>query len=500
MNISLKLALAAASCVALAAPVRAQGSAQAPAKHDSVKMDARAKPARHDTAAFGPDAQYPDIKYDYQAQLDIYGAKHMNPTQRPLLELGRDLYAEGPFRKGINILGKHNLFIPQLLVYGDFRTAGGQSSVGGSAPDVGTWANRLNLDVDLKLTATERIHALFRPFENADGFTRFDFTGTATGFKQEFDAKPSALFFEGDLGAIVGGITGRDSPFDMPIAVGLMPLVFHNGAWIEDAFTGAAFTIPARNSGSLDWSNFDITFFAGMDRLSNPAFRIAKDTGMIGGVNVFVEANKGYWEAGYAMVKSDSGRAFHSAALSFTRRYGGWLSNSVRYIGAFNMSTNETLSATTEADGHIILIENSLITSKPSTVVPYLNLFAGMGTPASALRDPGSGGILKNTGLNFETDALTAFPSLDASARDAVGGALGLNVLGSNLNRQFVIEVAASYPHKTSLLMPGGQYGAGFRAQQNLTKAMLLRVDGMFGKREGLTNVRGARLELRYKF
>ena len=98
-----------------------------------------------------------------------------------------------------------------------------------------------------------------------------------------------------------------------------MPLLFHNGIWIEDAFTGGAFTIPAKNSRSLGWSNFDITFFYGGDKLSNPFVGDGRDHGQIGGVNMFVDAYHGYVEAGYAYIQGadNGGRDYNSVALSF---------------------------------------------------------------------------------------------------------------------------------------------------------------------------------------
>lgn len=38
------------------------------------------------------------------------------------------------------------------------------------------------------------------------------------------------------------------------------------------------------------------------------------------------------------------------------------------------------------------------------------------------------------------------------------------------------------------------------RAQQPLTKAIVLRVDGMYGVRKELGSVSGARVEMRHKF
>ena len=462
-------------------------------EHEKPKMDQRARPTAHDSTAFGPDPVYPDT-YDYQAQLDIYGGKYMNKTQRPLLELGRDMYHSGPFRRAPKLFGRTNPMMPQLLVYGDLRTAAGFNRFGDEG-ELGTWGNRLNLDVDLRLTASERVHALFRPLEKDGQFTRFDFTGDSTGFKDNFDIEPAALFFEGDLGAILGGFAGSQPPFDLPIAAGLMPLLFHNGIWLEDAFTGAAFTLPAMNSKTLDWTNFDVSFFAGFDKVSNGFV----ETGNVFGVNWFIEAYRGYIEAGYAFVggKEDLTEPYHSVAFSFTKRYGGRVSNSIRYIGAFG---SESPTATTVAKGHLFLIENSLITSKPSTRVPYLNLFIGLDRPGSAARDPGAGGILKNTGLNFEADPITGFPALNATAQDAVGGALGMNILGDALNSQLVVEAALAHPLETSEFMPGQQFAVGFRAQRPITNAIIIRTDGVFGKRKDLSDIAGIRLELRHKF
>src|SRR6185503_14447628 len=261
-------------------------------------------------------------------------------------------------------------------------------------------------------------------------------------------------------------------------------------------------------SGSLDWSNFDGSFFYGGRDVSNSFVGNGKDHGQIFGTNTFIDAYHGYVEAGYAYIAGGDVTQpdFHSVALSFTRRWGGIVSNSVRYIGAFSQGvptgivTPAGTAVNPTPNGHLFLMENSFITSHEATVVPYLNLFFGIDNPVSAARDPGAGGILTNTGINFETDAITAFPALDATGRNSTGGALGLELLGSQLDRQVVFEVATAYPHQTSAEMPGGQYAFGIRAQKVLNRAMIFRVDGIAGKRTGLPDVRGIRAELRTKF
>jgi hypothetical protein len=149
----------------------------------------------------------------------------------------------------------------------------------------------------------------------------------------------------------------------------------------------------------------------------------------------------------------------------------------------------------------VVLVENSLITSKPTTLIPYLNLFFGVRHPQSLARDAGAGGVLKNTGINFETDGLTGFPLLDDTANDTYGGALGIEYL-FNLNQQVILELATVQVRGDAAgrFAKGDQNALGVRYQRNLTKAWLVRFDAMAAKRQNDTNISGVRLELRLKF
>ena len=58
--------------------------------------------------------------------------------------------------------------------------------------------------------------------------------------------------------AMIAGWTDRYQSFDLPITFGKIPLLFQNGVWLEDAFTGLAFSIPARNSPLFDIAPFSV--------------------------------------------------------------------------------------------------------------------------------------------------------------------------------------------------------------------------------------------------
>lgn len=474
------------------------------------KMDPAAKATKYDPDAFRPDPNYKNQGYSAGEQLRIYGGKKAVDTPRPLIELGREIYRSGPLQSSGTLFGALNPQIQSFYVYGDWRNAVAFNDNGDD--ERGRAATRLNLDLDYRLTATERIHAAISPLDDDGQFTRCDFGGDAGKFdfdncELELDFQPDTLFFEGDAGAIYAGLSGEYAGFDLPFTFGLIPILLQNGVWLEDAFLGAGVTIPALNSRTLDISNMDITFLAGFDDITTDAIQGegAEDKTHFYAVTAFIETMEGYWELGYGYVDAQenlSDQSYHNATVAFTRRYFGKVSNSIRLIGNFGQEFRDANGDHT-ADGYAVLIENSWISSKPYTLVPYLNMFLGIDKPQSLARAGGAGGILKNTGINFETDGLTGFPFLDDTANDAWGGALGVSYL-FDLDQQIVVEAATVQPighdNTTGRNAEGPQYALSIRYQIPLDKAWLVRADAMYGYRTEEADIAGARIELRRKF
>jgi hypothetical protein len=464
--------------------------------------DPHTQPTPYSHSDFAPDVNFDCVPYEPCAEQSIYGSKYLNPTERPLIEWGMPFYLGGPVPPPSLDFGVTNPSVPRFYLYGDYRAAAAYNDQNGS--DLGILAHRWNLEWDLWLTATERIHMFTGPFQEGNDFMRFEFDDGRGRFKNEldfFDEQTDTLFFEGDLGYIVGGLTGRYAPFDLPFAVGLMPLLFQNGVWMEDAILGAAMTIPARNNPVLDWSNYDITFFAGFDQVSSPAFANNNAAANVFGATTFIEAKGGYIEAGYAFLDDEivAGRSYHNFGLSYTRRYLNLLSNSMRVI--FNTGQDGPASDRT-ADGVLLLAENSFLTPWPYNVIPYVNLFAGFDDPQSVARAGAAGGVLRNTGILFESDILTGYPTLDASGNDVVGAAIGIDLLAHDFSQQLILETAIlqTIGDDATRNAPGDQYGVGLRYQVPITNAHLLRFDVMHGWFEAADDVSGARVEYRWKF
>lgn len=455
---------------------------------------------------FFPDPTMYNGPYDPQAQLDIYGKKYLNKTAQMPIDFGVRLYDRGAYTPRPVYLGTKNPVSFHLNAYGDIRTALAYNDDGvavNGKTEQSTLATRLNLDIDAAFTATERVHVFIRPFDKGGSFLRYDIDGGIRDkFTRRFDFNVETFFFEGDLGAMAQGASNRRNGLDLPITLGRVPLLTQNGVWLEDTFDGLAFAITAKHSARLDISNYDLTFFAGFDKVSTAA--APTDDSKVFGLAGFADAFKGYVEYGYGYLKAeDDDLSYHNLSAAFTKRYRGRLANTVRVIGNFGQ---QGIAGQKTADGVLVLIENSLVPrsigwEEKLTVlnfVPYFNLFAGFDNPQPLARAADSGGVLRNTGINFETDGLTGYPTLDARGNDSYGGAVGLEYL-FDLTRQIVVEGATVQRMSDNPLGSGSDYALGLRFQQKIKNAWILRLDAMHGWREGRKDILGARIEIRRK-
>jgi len=466
------------------------------------KMSKGAKQVEFKADAFKADPSYEDEAYDIQAQLAIYGGKSEVTAPRPLFELGQPQYVAGQLSEPSTFFGKLNPTQFALQAFGDWRTAVAFNDNGNN--EVGQIATRVNIDIDLKITSTERLHTFIRPVDTGNEFTRCEFFGgdSSNSCDLEPDLQLETLFFEGDFGAIAQGMTGRYYKGDYPFSVGLVPLFYQNGLWMNDAVWGAAYAIPALNSRKLDISNMDFSFFAGIDDVDNKAIVNNAGGGADHNANIyggaaFIELSEGYIEAGLGYIDVDDDKLgdqdLISMGLSWTSRYKNILSYSLRWFGSHQDRDDGVQE---RGNGMAFLLETSFMTHKPYTLLPYANFWYGIGRPQSLAN---ANGLLVNTGINFESDALTGFPFLDDTAADTFGGAIGVQYL-FNLDQQLVLEAAHVQAYGDDSLLQGNQTALQVRWQLPVSKAWIIRADAMYGILENVDNVAGVRFEVRRKF
>ena len=465
-----------------------------------VERDPSVQEVPFDSELFKKDPDYA-VTYDPEAQIEIYGGKTPVDNPKPPIEIGRGLYDPGEIGDGISWLGtgKNRLF-PAFSVFGDLRTGVAFNDTG--AEEKAVLGVATNLNFNLELTGTERIHMFWQPLDDVSGI---EFAGPDESdgvFNERND--PTTLFFEGDAGAILTGLTDEFQSFDLPFSFGLVPLLFQNGVWFDDAVLGFAVTpFVAQNSAQFDITNFDITLFAAWDEITSDAFTNnaggrAEHEADIYGAAGFFDWNEGYVEAGYAFLQdsdSSSGgdQSYHNFTLAFSKRYFGKVANATRIIG--NVGQNADANGNKTASGFLLISENAFITSS-ITLVPYANFFVGKDTPQKAAGT----GNLKQVGLSFETDNLTGFPRLDDTGHDAIGGAVGIEYL-FGFDQQIVGEIAFQTPWDDQEGIQDSQVAFGLRFQRPLTNRLIFRADAMYGLIFGpdTPNLAGVRAELRLK-
>ena len=449
---------------------------------------------------FRSDPQY-ETSYNAQGQVDVYGAKTAVEPPRPLLELGRQQYTSGAYDESSTLLGKKNPLLPGPCHLR--RLADGaclqQEQRQGYCPDRDPAEPRRRLQDHRHRTHTRLLHAASKEAINSPASSSA--ATTADGkFNFEFDPEPQTLFFEGDFGSLYSGFSGREASFDLPFTVGLFPLFLQNGIWANDAILGGAVSFPAKNSQALGLANFDVTLFAAFNDVDNAGIIGAdgddNNNSNLFGATAFIDAYSGYIETGYGLIDGrddQEGLLTHFVTGAYTRRYSNTISNSTRVFANFGEDPQG------DDEGLAIISENSLITGLPSTLLPYANFFVGFGNP-QPLVDGNGAGILKNVGINFETDALTGYPKLDDTGSNTWGGAIGLQYL-FDLDEQLVFELAMVQPFEDDGIgAEDGQYGFGVRYQIPIDRAWLFRADATYQMLQGVEDNFGVRAEIRRKF
>ncbi len=284
----------------------------------------------------------------------------------------------------------------------------------------GVMVPELDLDTNLQLTATQRIHALFRPIEGGDREpTLWQFAPDNQGWVARNEATPAELFYEGQP---LNWISPYDRfPLDFTLSGGRVPLFLQNGLWFDNIFDGVAISKNSIQLGNL--SNLNLFYFltqgetqGGLNSLDRAQQR-KKLTGVSGDADWYDYFFEFGWATAYdnGHVRSpgvdyDLDRSFW--ALSATRTFGVSGGVALRILGSTGNGSR--------GGGELFALETQ---KQFWGVLGYANFFA-------ATRDwlPASiqGAPLSREGILFTFDRLAAFPELNARGANTIGSAMGV--------------------------------------------------------------------------
>ena len=423
----------------------------------------------------------------------------VDPVKRlkPILELGDPFLGNGLIRPGFKT-PTGQMLQPSFLLFGTFRSA--FQSFDNGDTDTVEWANRLDLHGNLNLSGTERVLFSMRPLDRETGaYTGYNFTPkNEDGWTQEFNARLTQLFFEGDIGEIFPGLDPTDSgTFDVGFSIGRQPLLIQDGLLVNDTIDMFGVT---RNSLVFDGvSNLRITGVYGWNQINRGNNNLAENSNENSAqlFGLFTEADTA-WDNTIALdfiYVDDNGDddAWYVGA-STTQRF-GMLNTTFRANASIPIHEE-----TQAARSGVILLSELSTTPHGTDNIAYLNTFWNIDQFTSAARGRDQGSPVANLGILYSPVGMGRYGMpLGQPIADTIGTALGYQMfLGGGIDSQLILELGARTSTKAK--RDEGFLGFGARYQRAIGKHHVLRLDSFVAGQEGVGVSYGLRTEWMIKF
>jgi len=348
---------------------------------------------------------------------------------------------------------------PRLVVYGSYQVFAAAFELAQQRQDA--VGHQLLVDIDLRLTGTERFHVQYRPLgrRNTGGsFYRFQ---NPAGYVDNSTGEPDRYWFEGELASIFGSHVSPFAPLDYHVTVGRFPVALHNSLLMNDDVLGVIVNKNTIYLGALSNLNVQAIYaFNDVDAFDDNAGRMA-------GLNASADYRRMFFEATYAFVEHefDGDRNRHYAALSGTKLLGRWT------LAARSLFTWGDRRG--HGDGQIYVLESNrgrVFDAQPCGVesaVLYLNAFK-----ATAGWRPISGGNFDRLRTAFEVNPLITI-SARGAAEETWGAALGVQLFRHHRDESFTPEIAFEAPGGVSV------WGVGLRWQRKTGRRSFFELLGL---------------------
>lgn len=412
----------------------------------------------------------------------------------PLIEIGGDFLGTGNIPSGFELPGGA-VWIPQLWVFGNVRTALNLVERDDNAPDVGELVVRADFNFNLSLSATERVFMQIQPLHTRNGFTGYTFEDGNEETEEQLNAQITRLFFEGDFGEMFPKLDPEDADaLDWGLAVGRQPIFFQEGMMINDVMDAVALirdtiifpgVIDTRFTALYAWNHVSRDNNVNDNSADLYGFFVETDipTSTLNFDIAFVDASL-----------NTGGDGIYFGASAVQRIQG--------INTAFRANVSEAFSKIDHpevSDGVLLFAETSF-TPKRTHDLAYLNAFVGFDDYSSAARDPTAGGPLGRVGLLFAAPAIGRAPApLGNRTEDAFGGAIGYQAFFNGDQTQLVGEIGFIESDAPVASTQDG-VGVGLRLQHKFADRFLVQFDGFYAHREVVDNTVGGRLELLVQF
>ncbi|WP_235557317.1 hypothetical protein [Methyloglobulus morosus] len=415
---------------------------------------------------------------------------------RPLLELGDPFLGNGTIQPGVKT-PTSQMLQPWFLIFGTFRSAV-QSYDNGDRNTV-EWANRLDLNGNLNLSGTERVFFYMRPLDGqAGGYSGYNFEPNNTdGWQDDFNARLTKLYFEGELGEIFPGLDPTDShAYDVGFSIGRQRLQLQDGMLMNDIVDMIGIT---RNSLVFDGiSNLRITGLYGWNNV-NRGNNALVNNNHEHSVNLFgfeAEADTALnntLSLDLLYVDDDHDKNAWYVGAASTQRF-SWLNSTFR----INASIPEGNGSQTVGSGVLLLSQLSNTLSSTDNIV-YFNTFLDIDRFTSAARSPDQGSPVANLGILYAPIGMGRYGMpLGRPIDDTIGTAIGYQMFLDGIDSQLIFEIGGRTSTQSNRDESG--IGVGARYQHTFGTHHVLRLDSFVAGQENQDIAYGLRTEWMVKF
>ena len=435
------------------------------------------------------------------------------PKRPKTIHFGNDFLNRGELSKGIPVF-TGAVWQPSLLVFGSMRSAYQYVDTGAPGPDTeaSEWVNRLDLNFNLALTATERLVVGIRPFDNNGRYSGHQFKAFDSNGDNEsnlyVDGNIETLYFEGDFGELFPNLDKHDTKgLDFGFSIGRQPIFIQEGIMLNDTIDSIGVT---RNNILVQGtSNIRITAlwaWGDVDRGIGFGGDARPDSANLFGLFTSIDTRKSTIDIDIAHI-SDRLREEPIGVVP-ARFEGGDQTNigisAVQRIGHYNTAIRINHSQAAESEDSIHASDGTLYFGELSWTRPhgndlvYINGFYSVNKYQSLARDPEAGGPLGRAGLLFASPGIGTLPSpIENTVADSAGGAIGYQKLLSGIRKQITLEVGGRTETDGTEL---DRLGAIISYQQAIKNRAVWRIGAFYVQGDGIDQRVGFRSELSVSF
>lgn len=318
---------------------------------------------------------------------------------------------------------------PRLVGYGGYQVFGFGFEANRQRRDA--VGHQLRIELDLRLTGTERFHVQFRPLGRGNSGGSFYQFNDPSGYVDHSTGEPQRYWIEGELFSILSGVLDSFAVRDVHFLGGKFPYALHNTLLINDEIIGLVVSKNTIYFSKL--SNLNVQLIAGF----NDVDTYSDEQTHLYGVHATADIRRLLLEFSYlhAFAETDSGRDADFLAFSGTKM-----------IGACTIAARSFFKFGDErgtGDGQLLVLESNrrrVWESHPCGVehgVFYANFFG-----ATKGWNSLGGSNFNRLRSSFEVNPLTAISIGNTVTDDIWGASGGVQLFRHHDDESIVPEVA----------------------------------------------------------